>query len=294
MTAPHPAFPTRGLIDAATLRAALAAEAPWRVFDCSFELMDPAAGRAQYRSGHIPGAHYLHLDDDLSAGADAAACGGRHPLPTRAVMAQRLAAWGLAPDTPVVAYDRQGGMTSARLWWLLRWCGHTAVAVLDGGWSAWQAVGGAVETGDTASPSPASGYVLGEPGVSVRTVAEVYAALGRPGQTLVDARAAPRYRGEQEPLDPVAGHIPGALNRPWTDNMGPDGRYKPADPLRAEWSALLAGRDPASVVVYCGSGVSATPHVLAMTLAGWAPPALYAGSWSEWCRDPARPCARSI
>ncbi|TSE36524.1 sulfurtransferase [Tepidimonas charontis] len=294
MSVANPAFPTTGLIDAATLRAALAAGAAWRVFDCSFDLADPAAGRVQYGHAHIPGAHYLHLDDDLSAGADAALCGGRHPLPTPAVMAQRLAAWGIGPDNPVVAYDRQGGMTSARLWWLLRWCGHTAVAVLDGGWNAWLASAGETESGDAPAAAPAPAYPVKPAALPLCSAADVSAALGRPKQTLVDARAPARYRGEQEPLDPVAGHIPGALNRPWTDNFTPDGRYKPAATLRAKWETLLAGRDPGSVVVYCGSGVSATPHVLAMTLAGWSPPALYAGSWSEWCADPARPCARSV
>lgn len=282
------------LITAEALRERLARGAPTRVFDCSFELTDPAAGRAQYRQGHIPGAHYVHLDDDLSAGAGVpAASGGRHPLPAREVVAERLRRWGLRCDEPVVVYDRQGGMVGGRLWWMLRWCGHAPVAVLDGGWAAWLAAGGAVASGD--EPAPAAGdFALAEPLVTLRTADDVARHLGRPHQTLVDARAPARYRGEAEPLDPVAGHIPGALNRPWTDNFGPDGRYKAAAQLRAEWTALLAGRDPATVVAYCGSGVSAIPNILAMRVAGLPEPALFAGSWSEWCTTPGLPCARAV
>lgn len=282
------------LITAEALRERLARGAPTRVFDCSFELTDPAAGRTQYRQGHIPGARYVHLDDDLSAGPGVpAASGGRHPLPTREVVAERLRRWGLRRDEPVVIYDRQGGMVGGRLWWMLRWCGHAPVAVLDGGWAAWLAAGGAVAGGD--EPAPTAGdFALAAPLVTLRTVTDVARHLGRPHQTLVDARAPARYRGEAEPLDPVAGHIPGALNRPWTDNFGPDGRYKPAAQLRAEWSALLAGRDPATVVAYCGSGVSAIPNIVAMCVAGLPEPALFAGSWSEWCTTPGLPCARTV
>lgn len=283
------------LIDAATLRERLARGTTTRVFDCSFDLADPTAGRAQYRAGHIPGARYVHLDDDLSAGADdeaPAASGGRHPLPAREVFAQRLRTWGLNRDEAVVVYDRQGGMVCGRLWWMLRWCGHAPVAVLDGGWAAWVAAGGAIETGDAAPATPGD-FALGPARVALRRTDEVAAALGTPGQTLIDARAAPRHRGEVEPLDPVAGHIPGALNRPFTENFDADGRYKAPDRLRAEFDALLAGRDPATVVHHCGSGVSAIPNVLAMTIAGLGTPPLFAGSWSEWCNTPGLPCARS-
>lgn len=282
------------LIDAASLRERLAPGGrPLRVFDCSFELANPAAGREQYRSGHIPGALYAHLDDDLSARRDApAASGGRHPLPSREAFAQRLRAWGLRRDEPVVVYDRQGGMVCGRLWWMLRWCGHAPVAVLDGGWAAWLAAGGGIEAGE--APAPATGdFGLGPALVTLRGAGDVASALGTPGQTLIDARAAPRHRGEVEPLDPVAGHIPGALNRPFTENFDADGRYKSPARLRAEFESLLAGRDPATVVHHCGSGVSAIPNVLAMTIAGLGTPALFAGSWSEWCNTPGLPCARS-
>ncbi|TSE21486.1 putative thiosulfate sulfurtransferase SseB [Tepidimonas alkaliphilus] len=284
------------LIDAPTLRQRLEAQEALCVVDCSFELTDPAAGGWQYAEGHIPGAHYAHLDDDLSAGpAEPCASGGRHPLPTREAFLQRLRAWGMRQGDTLVAYDRQGGMIAGRLWWLARWCGLRDVRLLDGGWPAWLAAGGAVATGPgPAPPRPVGDLTLAAPRVALVTVAEVAARLGQPGITLVDARAAVRYRGETEPLDPVAGHIPGALNRPFTDNFGADGRYKPADALRAEWQRLLAGRDPARVIVHCGSGVSAVPHVVALLLAGLPAPALMAGGWSEWCTTPGLPCARSV
>jgi thiosulfate/3-mercaptopyruvate sulfurtransferase len=286
-------FPTP-LIDATTLHAWMAGGRPVRVFDCSFELTDPQAGCAQYRSGHLPGARYAHLDHDLSARpGEAAVNGGRHPLPTREAMVERLRAWGVRQGEPVVVYDRQGGMVSGRLWWLLRWVGHAPVAVLDGGWQAWLAAGGPVAQGDEPDAPVAGDVTLGEAGVTLRTLTEVVRDLGRPTQTLVDARAAARFRGETEALDPVAGHIPGALNRPFTDNFGPDGRFKDAATLRREWDALLAGRDPATVVHHCGSGVSAIPNLLAMHLAGLGLAPLYAGGWSEWTRAAgALPCAR--
>ncbi|MCX7814686.1 MAG: sulfurtransferase [Tepidimonas ignava] len=288
---PHP------LIDAPTLAQALAGPRPPKVFDCSFELNDPAAGAHQYGQGHIPGARYAHLDHDLSARpGEPRASGGRHPLPSREAFAQRLRAWGVQDDDTVVVYDRQGGMVCGRLWWMLRWCGHARAHVLDGGWAAWLAAGGEVATGaPDASPTETAGdFALREPLVRLCSVTDVAARLGDPTLTLVDARAAARYRGEVEPLDPVAGHIPGALNRPYTDNVAPDGRYKPPAQLRAEWQALLAGRDPHGVVVHCGSGVSAVPHVIALTLAGLPAPTLMAGSWSEWCATPGLPCARSV
>ena len=288
-------FPTP-LIDATTLRAWMAGGRPVRIVDCSFELTDPHAGRAQYRSSHIPGACYAHLDHDLSARpGEAAVNGGRHPLPTREAMVERLRAWGVRQGEPVVVYDRQGGMVCGRLWWLLRWVGHAPVAVLDGGWRAWLAVGGAVTAGDEPDAPVAGDITLGEAGVTLRTLPEVARDLGRPTQTLVDARAAARFRGETESLDPVAGHIPGALNRPFTENFGPDGRFKDAATLRREWDALLAGRNPTSVVHHCGSGVSAIPNLLAMYLAGLGLTPLYAGGWSEWTRAvDALPCARSV
>ncbi|NIC41784.1 sulfurtransferase [Aquabacterium sp. A08] len=267
---------------------------PLRVFDCSFDLADPAAGAALYAQAHLPGALYQHLDRDLSdhSGAPDAASGGRHPLPSRDTFAARLRRQGLMPDMQVVVYDRQGATFCARLWWMLKWCGHEAVAVLDGGLPAWQAAGGAVETG-TPTHLPAEGtFALRPSAAPMRGAAEVLQQLGHPTQTVLDARAAPRFRGEVEPLDPVAGHLPGALNRPFTDNFLPDGRFKPAAQLRAEFEQLLAGRAPDSVVHHCGSGVTATPNVLAMELAGLGRTTLFPGSWSEWCRTPGAPCAR--
>jgi thiosulfate/3-mercaptopyruvate sulfurtransferase len=192
-----------------------------------------------------------------------------------------------------VVLDRQGANYCGRLWWMLKWCGHEAVAVLDGGLQAWQAAGGEVVPGPSPAPLAPGAFVLGEPRVPVVDAQALCRRLGQPGQTVLDARGAPRFRGEVEPLDPVAGHIPGALNRPFTDNIGADGRFKPATQLRAEFERLLAGRDPASVVHHCGSGVSAIPNLLAMEVAGLGRAALFPGSWSEWCTTPGLPCARN-
>jgi thiosulfate/3-mercaptopyruvate sulfurtransferase len=190
-----------------------------------------------------------------------------------------------------VVYDRQGTNYCGRLWWMLKWAGHEAVAVLDGGLQAWQAAGGAVT--DRTEPSHfQSNFNLGRELRSLATTRDVQKALGKPSQTLIDARGAPRFKGEVEPLDPVAGHIPGALNRPFAQNMDADGKFKPAAQLKAEFAKLLAGRDPATVVHHCGSGVSAVPNIIAMEVAGFGPTALYAGSWSEWCSDPKRPVAK--
>lgn len=284
----------RTLISALELQALLASATPPLVFDCSFELMDPAAGPQQFRQARIPGARYAHLDQALSAkGGQPSASGGRHPLPTREAFAAWLAAAGLDAGQQVVVYDRQGANYCGRLWWMLKWCGHEPVAVLDGGLQAWQAAGGPVDNGDeTASATPGS-FVLQTSCAPVCGTADLARQLGHPTQTVLDARAAARFRGEVEPLDPVAGHIPGALNRPFADNIGPDGRFKPAAQLRAEFEQLLAGRDPASVVHHCGSGVSAIPNLLAMEVAGLGRAALYPGSWSEWCNTPGLPCARA-
>ena len=261
----------------------------WIVFDCRFDLADPGFGRQAYATGHVPGAFFLDLDEDLSGAKTGS--NGRHPLPDPARLAARLAACGVGNHTQVVAYDDAGGMFAARLWWLLRWFGHHRVAVLDGGLQAWLAAGGAVASGPAAE-HPATRFQLQPPRRRLLHVHEVQAGLGQPGQTVIDARAAARFRGDEEPLDPVAGHIPGALNRPYVDNLDGRGCFKAPAQLRAEFDALLAGRDPAGVVHHCGSGVSAVPNLLAMELAGYAPAALYAGSWSEWCRTPGLPVAR--
>lgn len=283
------------LIDAPTLLAWLQGPPAVRVVDCSFELSDPSAGARQYAEGHVPVAWYAHLDHDLSAGAgEPCASGGRHPLPTRERFIERLRAWGLRQGERVVVYDRQGGMIAGRLWWMLRWCGWDEAYLLDGGWAAWLAAGGAVASGAPPAVTSPGDATLAAPGARLVSVEEVAARLGQPDLTLIDARAAARFRGETEPLDPVAGHIPGALNRPFSDNFGPDGRYLAATVLRAQWQALLAGRAPASVVVHGGSGVTAVPHVVAMVRAGLGCPALMAGGWSQWCTTPGLPCARSV
>ena len=280
------------LITCTELQALQHSGVPLLIIDCTADLMNPAAGLQQFQGAHLPGAVHADLDHDLSAhGAADAASGGRHPLPRREVFAQRLRQIGLRTDTQVVVYDRNGLNFCGRLWWMLKWAGHEAVAVLDGGLAAWMASGGAVENGP-ATPRAPSDWTLQPPLRELVTAADVLAHLDQPDQTLIDARAAPRYRGEVEPLDPVAGHIPGALNRPFGLNLDEQGRFKPADTLRAEFEALLAGRDPASVVHQCGSGVSALPNLLAMEVAGFAPTRLFAGSWSEWCRDPSRPVAK--
>ena len=280
------------LISADQLKALQASGAPLLVFDCSSELGNPDKADAMFAEKHIAGAVQAHLERDLSAHDPANAVnGGRHPLPKRELFAQTLQALGFDNAMQAVVYDRNGANYCGRLWWMLKWAGHDAVAVLDGGLQAWEAAGGAVGSGP--APRRARGQFALKPALRrlVHTD-EVLQQLGRPTQTLIDARGAARYRGETEPLDPVAGHIPGALNRPFTDNLGADGRFKPREQLQAEFDALLAGRDAVGVVHHCGSGVSAVPNVLAMELAGYPPAALYGGSWSEWSRTPGLPMAQ--
>ena len=278
------------LISATELQALAPSGTPLMVFDCSCDLMQPALGAQQYQQAHIPGAAFADLNNDLSAqhGDATAASGGRHPLPSRERFALWLSSVGFANSMQAVVYDRQGANYCGRLWWMLKWAGHDAVAVLDGGLQAWQAAGGAVASGDEPAHLP-SHFALQAPLRKLATAADVLTALGSPAQNVIDARAGARFRGEVEPLDPVAGHIPGALNRPFADNIGADGRFKPAAVLRAEFDALLAGRNAATVVHQCGSGVSAVPNLLAMEVAGLGQTALFAGSWSEWCSDPSRP-----
>lgn len=283
------------LISALQLQQLMDSGQPLLVMDCSFDLMNPATGRQQFESQHIPGTVYVHLDEHLSdkTGADRAS-GGRHPLPSRETFARRLTALGLRSDMQAVVMDRQGANYCGRLWWMLKWCGHEAVAVLDGGLQAWIATGAAVATGASVPVAGTEGaFRLRPPLAGALGAHDVARRLGHPDLTLIDARGAARFRGEVEPLDPVAGHIPGALNRPFTDNIGPDGLFKPASQLRSEFERLLAGRDPASVVHHCGSGVSAIPNLLAMEIAGLGRSQLFPGSWSEWCNTPGLPCAQS-
>ena len=262
------------------------------VFDCSFDLSRPDAADGLFADLHIAGALQAHLDRDLSTkDPQQAVNGGRHPLPRREVVAAWLGRMGVDNATQVVVYDRNGCNYCGRLWWMLKWLGHEAVAVLDGGLQAWQAAGGPIETGP-ARPATAQSFELREPLRTLVSTDQVAQRLGQGSQTVVDARAAARYRGDVEPLDPVAGHIPQALNRPFTDNFTADGRFKSGEQLRSEWQAVLGSADVSSVVHHCGSGVTAVPNVLAMELAGFAPVALYAGSWSEWCRTPGLPCAK--
>ncbi|MDO5623171.1 MAG: sulfurtransferase [Pseudomonadota bacterium] len=278
------------LISAAELQSLQATGKPLLVFDCSFDLADPARADAMFADSRIAGAVQAHLDRDLSAHSTADAVnGGRHPVPKRELFAQTMQALGLKNDMQAVVYDRNAANYCGRLWWMLKWAGHEAVAVLDGGLQAWTAAGGALASGP-AEPRAAGNFALKPPLRRLVMQSEVVQNEGT--QTLIDARGAPRYRGEVEPLDPVAGHIPGALNRPFTENFTPDGRFKPAAMLKAEFDALLAGRAPGSVVAYCGSGVSAVPNLLALELAGYPPAGLYAGSFSEWSRTPGLPVAR--
>ena len=285
----------RTIVSAAQLQALLAQGADVVVLDCGFDLADPSAGERAYALGHLPGAMYAHLDRDLASAKTGR--NGRHPLPTREVFAARMGAWGVGPQTQVVAYDAQGGPYAARAWWMLRWLGHDAAAVLDGGPIAWRAAGGG-QTTDAPMPRARPPYPTSATSDAATPLVDVdvlRAALARGEAQLVDARAGERFRGEVEPLDPVAGHIPGAINRFFKDNLDAEGRFKPAQVLRAEFAQLgLSGPrvGKALVVHQCGSGVTACHNLLAMAHAGIEGTALYAGSWSEWCADPARPVAR--
>lgn len=261
------------------------------VLDCRFDLAAPAAGREAYLRGHIPGAGYLDLNRDLSAPVTAAS--GRHPLPDPEELAALLAGSGLRPDTQAVVYDESNGSFAARAWWLLRWLGHRKVAVLDGGMSAWLRAGGALESGAAGPPSGAAsaGAVPVDRRAALGTD-ELIAALDNPRTLLIDARAAERFSGAVEPIDAVAGHVPGAVNHPFSANLRADGRFLPPEELERRWRDRLAGASPAEVIVMCGSGVTACHNLLALEHAGFRGAKLYAGSWSEWIRDPSRPVAR--
>ena len=261
------------------------------ILDCGFDLSDPAAGERAFAQAHLPGARYAHLDSDL-AGAKTGK-NGRHPLPRREAFAARAGgAWGVGPSTQVVVYDAQGGPYAARAWWMLRWLGHEAVAVLDGGPAAWRAAGGAVEAGQPSTTGAGPPYPLRDSATPTFDADTLQAALAAGRVQLIDARAGERFRGEVEPLDPVAGHIPGAINRFFKDNLGADGCFKPAATLRAEFASLGITGGGGGVAHQCGSGVTACHNLLALAHAGWPGTALYPGSWSEWCADPRRPITR--
>ena len=269
-------------------RVSAPADPPLVVVDMRHDLAKPDAwGENAYRESHIPGARFAHLDRDLSGVRTGR--NGRHPLPAPDACARLFGRLGIDETKQVVAYDQGPGMYAARLWWMLRWLGHDAVAVLDGGFAAWTREGRPV-TAEPLKVVPAA-FVARSPASTV-TATEIEANLSAPAFVLLDARARERYRGDVEPLDPVARHIPGALNRPYTENLDAEGRFKPADALAADFDALLAGQAPADVVHYCGSGVTACHNLLAMTHAGRSGARLFPGSWSEWCSDGGRPVAR--
>jgi thiosulfate/3-mercaptopyruvate sulfurtransferase len=263
------------------------------IIDCRFDLMNPDGGRRAYLEGHIPGARYADLNKDLSAPITATS--GRHPLPTPSDFAGTLVRLGVGRATQVVAYDDSGGAFAARLWWMLRWVGHPAAAVLDGGIKAWVNEGGTLLSGEE-KPLPAA-----KVGPHVSAQADAAAVIGTadleqrladPAFLLIDARAGERFAGTVEPIDTVGGHIKGAVNHPFSANLGTDGRFLPAQVLRQAWERRLAGRSPTQVAAMCGSGVTACHNLLSLEVAGLRGAKLYAGSWSEWIRDPRRPIAQ--
>ena len=260
----------------------------WVVFDTRHDLMNPAKGPSLYAQGHIPGAYFLHLDEDLSGAKTGK--NGRHPLPDIEDFARRINERGVTPETQVVVYDDVGGNFAVRLWWMLRWLGHDKVALLDGGFPLWQKEGRPLSKD---MPAPRKGSFVARPHLGW-TVDLPFVERFREDASirLLDARAAERFKGMLEPIDPVAGHIPGAINRFWQLNLNPDGRFKQPRQLRAEFEELL-GADAGRTVHMCGSGVTACHNAFAMELAGLAPGRLYPGSWSEWCSDRTRPVATS-
>ena len=258
------------------------------ICDCRHDLVDLEKGRRAYEAGHIPGAHFLHLDENLSGKKTGQ--NGRHPLPDVTAFAKKMGSIGIDATKQVIAYDDAGSAYAARLWWLLRWLGHDNVAVLDGGINKWQ-----VENRPLGREAPRAHATTFSPkqqsGVTV-DVKDMLANLKSSAATVVDARAPERYRGEVEPIDPVGGHIPGALNRVFKNNLNADGTFKSKNLLREEFAALLGATKPAQVINQCGSGVTACHNLFAMELAGLTGAKLYPGSWSEWCADSARPVAK--
>ena len=257
----------------------------WIVVDCRFDLANPSWGEEAYAAGHLPGARYAHLDRDLSG--TKTGTNGRHPLPTFEEMTARFGALGIEGAAQVVAYDQDSGMYAARLWWMLRFLGHEAVAVLDGGYARWIAEGGSAQPGRV---TPTPGTFVAAPRPEWRLTVDEVAGGGH--GVLVDARSPERFRGENETIDKVGGHIPGALNHFFQRNLTEDKRFKPADQLRREWAADLGGSDPSDVVMYCGSGVTACHNLLALEVAGLPGARIFPGSWSEWSADSSRPIER--
>lgn len=257
-----------------------------RIADLRWYLLEPGRGRVEYLEAHIPGAVYLDIDTDLAAPPYQGP--GRHPIPSLEAFAATASRAGIASTTHVIAYDSVGGAYAARLWWLLRYFGHERVSLLDGGWLAWTAAGFPVEAGDV-TPQPA--VFIPHPNHSMVVDAHAVETLRHnPRALIIDVRASERYQGIAEPIDPRAGHIPGAVSAPYTDTIDGDGRLLPADVLRARYAVLGADRAE-TIVCYCGSGVTAAHSILALERAGWKNVLLYEGSWSDWSRDPVRPVA---
>lgn len=262
----------------------------WVVVDCRFYLDDTEQGRRDYRQAHIPGAVYAHLDEHLS-GPIIPGHTGRHPLPEVEVFAQTLSSWGIDADTQVVAYDAAGGdLAAARLWWMLRWLGHQAVAVLDGGWAAWQGQGLAERSG--VETRPARRFIARPRPELVATAEDVDALRTNPAYRLVDARSAATFHGQGPSYDPIMGHIPGAVCAPRTENLAANNVFRPKAELQARFQGLLGDVPVERAIFYCGSGVTAAHNVLAVVHAGLGEPRLYVGSWSDWIVNPERPIAR--
>lgn len=259
----------------------------WCVVDVRHDLFDAEAGIRAYNAGHIPGAVFANIDTDLSGAKTGK--NGRHPLPARNDLIDAFRQWGIGNESQIVAYDAHGGQFASRLWWLARWLGHERVALLDGGWPKWLAE---TNLSSTERPNRTHGDFAAKPApMPLATVDDVMRSLNNKDRVLLDARTPERYRGEQEPIDPVAGHIPGARNRPWQSNLNPDQTFKSARELQSEFASMLGQRTPEEITHQCGSGVTACHNVFAMELAGLHGSALYGGSWSEWIADRLRPVA---
>jgi thiosulfate/3-mercaptopyruvate sulfurtransferase len=264
----------------------------WLFVDCRFDIRNPARGPQLYRASHVKGAVYADLDRDLS-GRIAPGVTGRHPLPEPDALARVFSRWGIGSRTQVVAYDEStGAMAAARLWWLLKWAGHNAVAVLEGGLNAWIAAGLPCMEGAESGTRRPSVFLPALDAALALDAGQVRAVLGNPAWAVLDARAADRFRGENETIDPVAGHIDGAISAPYAAALGQDGFFKPVPEVAQLYKSLMGGRDAAHTVIYCGSGVTAAHGILACAHAGLGMPRLYPGSWSEWITDPGRPVAR--
>ena len=273
------------LISTAELARHLA-DRDWAIFDCRFSLADPERGRRDYAQTHIPGALYAHLNEDLSSPIVPGVT-GRHPLPAIDEMAARFSNWGIDQRVQVVAYDDSGGSLAARLWWLLHWSGHDAVAVLDGDWRKWQSEGRPMNDGPVLrAPRRFVPHLRSD---LLITTAEIERELHHSDRKLFDSRTADRYRGENETIDPIAGHIPGAISAPYPDNLNPNGTFRPDDELLQRFTALLGNTPADQCAFYCGSGVTAAQNILALKHVGLGDARLYAGSWSEWITDPQHP-----